>query len=239
MSAGDVVEVYRVATGAPDAAVNLLDADETARLAKLLRPQDRNRYVTGHLLTRLVLQAHTGIAPADQCFDRTCPFCGADHGKPRLIQAPDVHVSLSYSSPHVVVAVSHGRPVGIDIEQWQATDFAGFSTAALTEEEAQELLAFQVPDRVWARAVWWARKEAVLKATGHGLSVDATSVRISPPDRPGRLLDWTDSAVPAPSLRLADVPFVDEYACAVARLGEDEFEVAVRDADDLIASYGD
>ncbi|WP_226345241.1 4'-phosphopantetheinyl transferase family protein [Agilicoccus flavus] len=248
MNPGTAVDVYRARAGVvavTESAVALLDGAERARLDRLLRPQDRARYTTGHLLLRLVVQAHTGVPAREQRFSRTCLLCGGPHGKPRLAGdgAPDVHVNLSYAGPYVVAAVSAHAPLGVDVEQWEATDFAGFSTAALTRAEAQELLGFDVVDRPWARAVWWARKEAALKATGHGLRVDATDVRVTPPDRPARLLSWTDAEVPAPTLRLADVPTGPGYACAVAvlaRPGDDleaGLDVRTHDADDLVASF--
>jgi 4'-phosphopantetheinyl transferase len=62
----------------------LLEPTERARRARLVRPEDRDRLTVGTALARLVLAAHLH-RPADRLpFDRTCPVCGADHGKPRL-----------------------------------------------------------------------------------------------------------------------------------------------------------
>lgn len=243
VSAGDVVDVYRARTGAPAGAADVLDERERERHERLFRPQDRNRYLTGHVLLRLAVADRLGIPVRQQRFVRRCLVCGGPHGTPRLVvgdspdPAPGVHLNVSYSGRFAVVAVSEAGPVGVDVEQWERTDFAGFSTAALTQAEASELLAFEVADRPWARAVWWARKEAALKATGHGLRVDATNVWITPPDRPARLLGWTDTEVAAPTLRLADVAFPPGYACAVAVLGSGDLGVRVHDADDLVSGF--
>lgn len=209
--------------------VHLLDDIERGTYTTLHREVDRNRYVTAHALLRRVLARHTGISETEQRFHRRCVICGGPHGKPRLLSpgmdpsdlgavaALDTpHVNLSYTGGRVLLALREEGAVGVDVEHWDATDFAGFNAAALTQAEARELLQFDIADRSAARTMWWARKEAVLKATGHGLRVEATSLRVSAPDRPPSLLDWTDDEVPRPEITLADVPIPGRYAAAVA-----------------------
>jgi 4'-phosphopantetheinyl transferase len=148
-------------------------------------------------------------------------------------------VSLSYTGNRVLVALCADAPVGVDVERWAATDFPGFSSVALTQPEARELLAFRSSERQVAKAIWWVRKEAALKATGHGLRVDTASVRVSPPDQPPRLLAWDDPEVPAPTLTMADIPTQGSYAAAVAVLAELELRVELRDANDRVASLAE
>lgn len=233
-----VVHVYRARTRPDGGVPALLDAVERDRMASLRRPQDRDRYVTAHLLMRAVLAEHSGVPVAAQRFARHCAVCGGPHGKPTLVTegsdpSRGPHVSLSYAGEHVVVAVSDAQ-LGVDAELWATTDFAGFAAVALTAQEAAELSAFRLPDRAWARATWWARKEATLKATGHGLRVEAPSLRVTAPDRAPALLDWTDPEVPRPTVALADAPVGDGVACAVARLGSESVIVRLSESGALL-----
>ena len=92
---------------------------------------------------------------------RVCPRCGsAAHGRPR-VRGPAVHVSLSYAGALGVVAWSGDGPVGID-----------------AAEDGPPVGEFG--DRRT-----WTRIEALLKATGEGLSRDPGDL----PDLPTRDLD--------------------------------------------------
>ncbi|WP_168581850.1 4'-phosphopantetheinyl transferase family protein [Gephyromycinifex aptenodytis] len=227
MSRRAEVQVYRATSGSLPGTEDLLDAVERDRLAVLRRPEDRVRYLTAHVLMRRVLAAHTGIPAREQRFERRCGFCGAEHGKPRLLpagsrQAQDLpHINVSHAGEQVLLAVST-QPVGVDVEQYSATAFAGFPAAALTSDEAAELSEFAPSDRLAAKAAWWTRKEAALKATGHGLRVEATSLRVTPPDQPPHLVEWHDPDVTRPHLVMADVPVPGSYAGAVAVCDSDQ-----------------
>ncbi|HYO86259.1 MAG TPA: 4'-phosphopantetheinyl transferase superfamily protein [Dermatophilaceae bacterium] len=240
MASPAVVEVYWGYPSMLEQSIGLLDPLEQGRLDTLYRPRDRDRYLTAHALMRLVLADHTGIEPGQQRFTRTCRICGGPHGKPKLVPGGAwtglvvPHVSLSYAGNRVLVALSYAEELGVDVDRWAATAFPGFSALALTEAEAAELIAFRPQDRTAAKTVWWVRKEAALKATGHGLRVDTASLRVTPPDQPPRLLAWDDAEVPAPTLTMADLPVEGQYAAAVAVLGEHDLEVRMHDANDRL-----
>ena len=93
---------------------------------------------------------------------RACRSCGSDrHGKPQVVVpsgAPTVHLSLSRSGGRAVVAVTDAGPVGVDLERALA-------------ETSDDLVA-------------WVRVESLLKATGHGLTIDPDTL-----DVPHRTLD--------------------------------------------------
>lgn len=207
------------------------DATELRRLDAISRPEERDLYATAHLLLRAGLRLATGIPPEEQRFDRLCRSCLEQHGPARLAPpgSPDAallgrsrwptpRVSLSYSRQRAVVAVCADREVGIDIDHWSTTDFTGFSAISLTPDEAGELQDFAAPDVPWAKATWWARKEALFKACGYWLVVDGSSARVSPPDAEPRLLEWNDE-LPAPLVELVDIPVPGPYACCLGVAG--------------------
>ncbi len=125
------------------------------------------------------------VAPDDVHVGRLCPRCGsAGHGRPRVTGAYAAnapHVSISRAGGRVVVALTHQGPVGVDaVALADLTDDAAPRTAA----------ALGLPDDTAVRTVaeQWSLAEAVLKATGQGLSVDPSEsrevvgVRASPVD---------------------------------------------------------
>jgi 4'-phosphopantetheinyl transferase len=89
-----------------------------------------------------------------------CPACGGAHG-PVRVHGPDAAASVSYAGGFAVVAVStEAAAIGIDTEQ------------AFARAELRRVL------RPGASVRDWVRVEAVLKADGRGLRVDAADVGI-------------------------------------------------------------
>ena len=115
--------------------------------------------------------------------DRSCTLCtsGKKHGKPRIA---GVNFNMSQVNPLVVGAFSRNSSsvLGVDVETLDARLFSGFARLALSNEERTfyERVAQERPAPVlhlFSVALWTA-KEAVLKATGHGLSVVPSLVRV-------------------------------------------------------------
>ncbi|WP_185749043.1 4'-phosphopantetheinyl transferase family protein [Humibacillus xanthopallidus] len=154
-----------------------LDPLERGRLAALREPMAARAYAVLHVLARDVLGQVVGAKPGQLVFDRTCARCGDEHGSPRLVGHPGVHVSLSRTPDLVAVAVSTDAPVGVDVERVAATRFAGFDGVAMHPSERSR----DLDDA--ARAVSWVRKEAALKALGAGFVVDPAALRTPQPGR--------------------------------------------------------
>jgi 4'-phosphopantetheinyl transferase len=76
--------------------------------------------------------------------------------------------------------------------------------------------------------VTWVRTEALLKATGHGLRLDPTTVLLSGPDREPELIGWPEPT--APAVRLHDVETTPGFVAAVAVLTADPVCVLVSPA---------
>ena len=112
--------------------------------------------------TALDTHARSLLGPGDVTSGRLCPSCGSDaHGRPWARHSGEpVHVSLSRSGPHLVTAIA-GSPVGVDVE------------VAHIDVRTDLVLA---PGETGDLALTWARKEAVLKARGTGLTTPMSSV---------------------------------------------------------------
>jgi 4'-phosphopantetheinyl transferase len=126
-------------------------------------------------------------------------------------------VSLSRAAGVVAVAVSTEGPVGVDVEAVEPA--AGVSAVLLADGEAAA--------DVLGVATTWVRKEALLKATGQGLSVDLRDIRVSAPDEPPALLDWRAPGRPATPVWMRDVEPGPGLVGCVAQLGEEPPEVSL------------
>jgi 4'-phosphopantetheinyl transferase len=176
----------------------LLDAGETARARRLPPGPDRHRWTAARGALRLVLARCTGTAP-----DRIS-FTLGRYGKPRPAGAGPggLCFSLSHSRDLALLAVCRGTPVGVDLEHLSAgpagrEELDDLASAVLTPEEWQAYLRLPHARRRAALLRRWTGKEAVLKATGQGVTAAALRRVVVPegdgpvrglPGRPWRLL---------------------------------------------------
>jgi 4'-phosphopantetheinyl transferase len=135
----------------------------------------------------------------------------AAHGKPAL-PGSRLRFNLAHSGDVALVAVAQDRDVGVDVERVRPdADRWALVDHALTARERRRLQRVAPAGRAHAFLSMWARKEALLKAAGVGLSVeparielDGDSVVAVPPEL-GTAGEWTVTTVP-----------LDGYVAAVA-----------------------
>lgn len=148
----------------------LLSAGEREREARFHFEPDRHRFRVTRALARRVLAGYLGIDP------RACEFSVNEHGRPylsnRAADESPLCFNLSHTRDLIVLAVSRGREIGVDVERIQskrrAKDlaerfFANFEServANATGEERDDLFH-----------QFWTLKEAYIKARGLGLSI--------------------------------------------------------------------
>lgn len=211
----------------------LLGGEDLVRRARLACPADRRRLTAGTAVARLVLGAALGTPPAELPIDRTCPACGSAHGRPRLPDDAGLHFSVSHSRDCAVVAVLPGTPVGVDVEAVgrfapaEVGELAGCTLAAAEQAHLARLPPAEQPE---AFTVSWVRREAVLKATGHGLGGPPDELVVTPPSTPPRVLH-RDGPEP---VWLRDLPAPCGYVAALAGLGTAPDDVVHRDAGPLL-----
>lgn len=239
-SAGDVVEceVWSAAPSSHPGLVRLLDDADRRRADRLRRPADRASFVTAHALLRLLIAARVGVPPSELRFGARCLRCGDDHGKPRVTGptgVPPVSFSLAHTDGRIAVAIADGVEVGVDVErvrdltEWEV---AALAATILSTDELTDFARLAHADRRWALTVWWARKEAVLKATGHGLTVPMTEVEVTCPDDVARVR--SAATVPGGATSLHDLLPVGGHVASVAVLGTHVVRVVEPDAEDLL-----
>lgn len=197
------VEVWRVPVEASPGGLEILSDDERARAARLRRQADRDRFVTAWVALRHVLAERLGARPADLRFRRTCRSCGRDgHGKPALVESEGWEFSLSHTGGNVLLAISDAGRVGVDIEATGEHLAAVAHLVRAPQERAES------PDEVLRL---WVCKEAVLKATGDGLSVPMSSFSVTP-------FTWPSDPTVATRMALAELEVPDGHRAAVAVL---------------------
>ncbi|MDN5916838.1 MAG: 4'-phosphopantetheinyl transferase superfamily protein [Pseudonocardia sp.] len=208
--------------------VSLLDAHERERMAALRQETDRARYLAAHALTRIVLGEHLATDPAGLRLDRTCR-CGQQHGKPRLAERPDSPgFSLTHSGSLVGVALGPG-PVGVDVEHGRAlTSLDGLAEHVLSSAERGngDLDAHTF-------LITWTRKEALLKATGDGLSSPMDAITLSGPREAPRVHGWGGERRGPMWLSDLDTPEPDHPA-ALAGFGAGAPAVTTCDGDAVL-----
>lgn len=210
----------------------LLDAAGRARNDRLRQPAARALHLTAHALARTVAAAHLQVPVAELTLTSTCKGCGGPHGKPR--PPGPLRLSWSHSGDRVVVAVTPGTEVGVDVERIvpHARETA---ERVLREPERAVLAALPEPRRPAGFVRYWTRKEALLKATGDGLAVPPALLHVTAPDAPPRLLSWSGPDRPRLPLRLYDLDAGAGHLAALASVGA-PVRPAVHDGSALLAA---
>jgi 4'-phosphopantetheinyl transferase len=214
-----------------------LDAREREQLARLKQSADRSRYVAAHALLRVVVARSWGVDPASVEVTAKCTRCGGPHGRPIVNPPPGrnvLHVSIAHAGNRVVVATTDVGPVGVDVEEDSAASFAGYDDVALADEETHALLQLPADEQRSARTRMWVRKEAVLKATGEGLSVDPRLVIVSATAQLPRLLAWPTGSVKPSFVHLTDLALGSGYTACAAVLAPRDVPVRLRNGDELL-----
>jgi 4'-phosphopantetheinyl transferase len=185
---------------------HLLDASERARAGRYVRAEDRERFILGAALLRLVAAGVSG-KPEAVVVDRTCGRCGKPHGKPRIVGS-DLETSIAHSGSVAAVAASVDGPVGVDVEARRDLDYGPLLRQVCTEDEQLHVRGL---DDFYT---YWTRKEAFLKATGTGLMDSMRNVVVTAPGSLPAVLN-VSPAPPAPP-QLVDIhPYGQTGAVAV------------------------
>lgn len=204
----------------------LLDRVERGRYDAYRNEIDQRRFLTGRVLTKTVLARRLGNTPGGITLDATCPDCGKPHGKPRVVGAPDVSLSISHSGERIGLALTSAVPVGLDVETVNRRGNADLIGYALNDAERGAIAHLPQPRRDEAFYFYWTRKEALMKATGRGLKIPLRSITLTPPGETARLIDATDPALASLSAALVDLAPGDGYRASLALLTAEPVRVS-------------
>ena len=150
-----------------------LTEDEIARAQRLRIPQKRADFTAARTALRVLLAGYLGITP------RQVELAYLPDGKPVLADhemAATLQFNLSHSGDWMLLALSQGIALGVDIERVRPLEGQGWALAQLFSAEERELLAaLPAAQRDAAFITAWTLKEAVGKADGRGIRAQVDS----------------------------------------------------------------
>ena len=195
-----------------------LSPDEQERADRFVFPRDRNRFVAGRAFLRLLLGQYLGTEPRD------LRFSYGPNGKPALAdERNDLRFNLAHSGELAVCALARGCDLGVDLEYLRPIrDAESVARSAFSPREVARLESLPEPERLRAFYEAWTRKEAFLKALGHGLArpLDSFDVTLGPGEPP-RLLRTLGDPTEADRFSLRAFEPEAGYVGAVAITGHD------------------
>ena len=187
---GPLAEQYR----------GLLSKEEREQERRFFFVDDQRRYLVTRALVRTVLSRYVAVDPRDWRFSTN--YWGKPAIADPLQMISDLQFNISHTRGLIVLALTRGETVGVDIEN-VADREAAFSIADhyFTEQEAHELRSLDGEARKERFFTLWTLKEAYIKARGHGLSIplnqfrfdlkDADQIRFRPsPQLQDNAQDW-------------------------------------------------
>ena len=150
---------------------SLLTAEEIERAERLRVPRTKDEFIVGRAVLRALVGMATGTAAGAVRFE-----VGAQ-GK---LAVPDVEFNVTHSRGLVGIALCREVEIGVDIEAMdRQIETLEIAKGSFSREEIAEIEgASDSEQRILTFYRIWTRKEAVLKAHGHGLikSLDGFSV---------------------------------------------------------------
>lgn len=208
------VHVFTLDLGA-DLAVpgdgGVLSEAELERAGRFRRPADRARAVAARRALRVLLGEYADVAPGSLLFS------AGPSGKPALADGPAAapHFNVAHSGRLVLLAFARA-PVGVDVEEVRGgVDFGALARRFFSKAEGAALAAAAEPERAALFFRIWTRKEAYLKALGHGLSSPLDAFTTTGPH--GSPLEVLKAPGEADAF-LSDLAPGEGYAGAVATL---------------------
>jgi 4'-phosphopantetheinyl transferase len=192
----------------------LLDPAEQDRLVSFRFEADRRRYAVAHGTLRRVLGAYLGCKP------RLVPFSTTRSGKPVLPSAlwqTGLSFSLSHDGDLVLIAVARAARVGVDVQSHDVPlDLDLIAEVGLSSSEQALVAELGHDDRRSHVVQLWARKEAIVKATGLGMAGRPEEIDLSGDSPP-----WATDLGHRFSIRpvVCDLPTAAGYSAALATQG--------------------
>jgi 4'-phosphopantetheinyl transferase len=197
----------------------ILSREERERAARFYVPRDRNQFIAGRAMLRLILGRYLNMDP------RYVQFCRGPHGKPALVTGSGSDAlcfNMAHSHDVALCAVARGRDIGVDVERVRTDVEVDLIAERFFSQ--REIAAFRLlpPERkLTAFLTCWVRKEAYLKARGDGLSLSLDSFSVSFwPGEPAALLDVQGHPKEALEWSLRELDVGPSYAAALAVRGD-------------------
>jgi 4'-phosphopantetheinyl transferase len=176
--------------GRPPDFASVLSRDEIARAERFVFAHHSDRFICGRYAMRRILGDWLGIAGDEVA------IAYGPNGKPCLQPDSSSGTRLGFNMAHsenlALFAIGGVHDIGIDIEILRAPkDVRALAKSVFSEQENTQFQALAFESLVPAFFTCWTQKEAVLKALGTGLTLDANSIHVG--------LDGADKKIMPPA----------------------------------------
>ncbi len=153
-----------------------LSADECDRVERFRSPQHQRDFVAARGALRSYLAQYLNCHPKELRFDY------GTHGKPKLVDDPNLHFNLAHSHERALIVVCKSAAIGVDLERVRPVPkLLALAKRFFNVSEYESIAALPEtlqPEKFFA---YWTCKEAYLKATGTGLSqISKLELQIDP-----------------------------------------------------------
>jgi 4'-phosphopantetheinyl transferase len=192
-----------------------LSPDEKERAAKFKFERHRNRFCVGRGWLREILGRYLQSKPGELRFNYS------SNSKPALsavFASAGIHFNLAHSEDLALLAVTRAGPVGVDVECVREIKNVGELVARFFSQRESELFQkLSAGEKRIAFFNLWTRKEALLKATGEGITGGLNRVEVSfLPGKPTRLLAISGDETKAARWTLKELTPANGFVGALA-----------------------
>ena len=178
---------------------NVLDEAEQTQARKFKNALLHKRYVEVHGRLRNTLAQMLKQPPEKISIKK------AGHGKPYLADHPELAFNISHSVDRLMIAIGRNSQLGVDIEICKERfNLSGLVDKCFAEEEASYWTKLPETQKNQAFYRFWTRKEAFVKATGHGIALGLNECVINP-ENPTEFLRIPDLCGQASAWHLQDI----------------------------------
>jgi len=145
-----------------------LTDEERSRAMEFRYYADYVSYIVAHALLRQSVSAIAGVTPNCVRFER------AQNGKPELLQdsvAIPIRFNLSHTEGMIMVVLARDVEVGVDVERLDRKFAPEIVEYLCSADEMQDISLLSTQRQSVAYIELWTLKEALVKASGQGLTV--------------------------------------------------------------------
>jgi 4'-phosphopantetheinyl transferase len=192
----------------------LLSGEERRRAGKLKSARDGDRFIAARGTLRQLLARNLHADPS------AIEFSLNPYGKPSLkkdMNPDDIRFNVSYSNELMLIAVSRGMEVGVDIEYMRPDiECVELAKQFFTTGEAASLCSLPREEMLKNFYRVWTCKEAYIKATGLGLSMPLNHFEVTLLPNGSAALKSSDGSMEDISMwSLFELTLADKYKGAL------------------------
>tara|TARA_B110000438_G_C15697767_1_gene599693 strand:+ start:418 stop:1131 length:714 start_codon:yes stop_codon:yes gene_type:complete len=188
-----------------------LPKDEIDRAGEFYYPQDKLRFTKCRSILRNTLSKWAEKAP------KKISIAYGENRKPHLKENPEIQFNISHTEGFAGIAFCKEYEVGIDVENTnRATDIDQVAKKVFTKREQRNILVKNdlIKKKIFFRH--WTAKEAFLKNTGLGLTLDPKEIESNLPTENKKSGTFECAQVKnSSSLRFVEIPCPEPYIMTV------------------------